>query len=75
MRSRPFITLRLPEVVHPGETLGVELLLESTSETPIDFVLALSSGRAIASAHRPDRLFRPVNAYPCGSGPARHRGG
>ncbi|MGK4004895.1 hypothetical protein WMF31_19850 [Sorangium sp. So ce1036] len=38
MRSRPFITLRLPEVVHPGETLGVELLLESTSETPIDFV-------------------------------------
>ncbi|WP_437878652.1 hypothetical protein [Sorangium sp. So ce513] len=38
MRSRPFIALRLPEVVHPGETFDVELSLDSASETPIDFV-------------------------------------
>lgn len=38
MRSRPFIALRLPEVVHPGETFDVELSLDSASVTPIDFV-------------------------------------
>ncbi|WP_437737847.1 hypothetical protein [Sorangium sp. So ce1335] len=38
MRSRPLITLRVPEVVHPGETFDVELSLDSASETPIDFV-------------------------------------
>ncbi|WP_438020687.1 hypothetical protein WMF18_17135 [Sorangium sp. So ce315] len=38
MRSRPFIALRLPEVVHPGETFDVELSLDSATATPIDFV-------------------------------------
>lgn len=38
MRSRPAIVLRLPRIVHPGETLGVELSLHSAAETPIRFV-------------------------------------
>ncbi|WP_437803266.1 hypothetical protein [Sorangium sp. So ce693] len=38
MRSRPFITLRLPRVVHPGEMFDVGLSLESAAETPIKFV-------------------------------------
>ncbi|WP_437682894.1 hypothetical protein [Sorangium sp. So ce131] len=40
MRSRPFIALRLPHVVHPGEALEVDISLDSESETPIDFVRA-----------------------------------
>lgn len=38
MRSRPFITLRLPRVVHPGEAFDVGLSLESAAKTPINFV-------------------------------------
>ncbi|WP_437282537.1 hypothetical protein WME90_18755 [Sorangium sp. So ce375] len=38
MRSRPFITLRLPRVVHPGEAFDIGLLLESAAETPVNFV-------------------------------------
>ena len=41
MRSRPEISLRLPPVVHAGETLHVDITLESASETPIDFVDAV----------------------------------
>ncbi|MGK3963274.1 hypothetical protein WMF38_03685 [Sorangium sp. So ce118] len=38
MRSSPLITLRVPRVVHPGETFDVELSLDSATATPIDFV-------------------------------------
>ncbi|WP_437931947.1 hypothetical protein WMF37_22740 [Sorangium sp. So ce291] len=38
MRSRPVIRLRVPRVVHPGDTFDVELSIDSATETPIDFV-------------------------------------
>ncbi|WP_437916840.1 hypothetical protein WME73_20565 [Sorangium sp. So ce302] len=49
MRSRPFITLRLPRVVHPGETFDVGLSLESAAKTPINFV-------RVALRHTHERL-------------------
>ncbi|WP_437785960.1 hypothetical protein [Sorangium sp. So ce1097] len=57
MRSRPFIALRLPEVVHPGETFDVELSLDSASETPIDFVrVTLRYTQTLWSVDRGDVL-------------------
>ncbi|WP_437291457.1 hypothetical protein [Sorangium sp. So ce406] len=57
MRSRPFIALRLPEVVHPGETFDVELSLESASATPIDFVrVTLKYTQTLWSMGRQDVL-------------------
>ncbi|WP_433936854.1 hypothetical protein AB3662_19520 [Sorangium cellulosum] len=57
MRSRPFIALRLPEVVHPGETFDVELSLDSASMTPIDFVrVTLKYTQTLWSMGRQDVL-------------------
>ncbi|KYF61739.1 hypothetical protein BE11_01740 [Sorangium cellulosum] len=57
MRSRPFIALRLPEVVHPGETFDVELSLDSASATPIDFVrVTLKYTQTLWSMGRQDVL-------------------
>jgi hypothetical protein len=38
MRSRPYVTLKVPSFVHPGGDVKVEVILESTSKTPIDFI-------------------------------------
>lgn len=57
MRSRPFIALRLPEVVHPGERFDVELSLDSATATPIDFVrVTLRYTQTLWSVDRGDVL-------------------
>ncbi len=38
MRGRPDVDLRVPPVVHPGESVDVEMVVTSGSDTPIDFI-------------------------------------
>lgn len=48
MRSRPYITLKVPSSVHPGDDIKIGIRVESTSETPIDYIDVDLSGREAA---------------------------
>jgi len=38
MRSRPYVTLKVPSFVYPGGDVKIEIIVESTSKTPINFI-------------------------------------
>ncbi|WP_437616225.1 hypothetical protein WMF20_20865 [Sorangium sp. So ce834] len=58
MRSRPVITLRVPRVVHAGDTFDVGISLDCAAATPIDFVrVTLEFTLAVQSNTDEDRNF------------------
>jgi hypothetical protein len=40
MRSRPYVTVKVPSSVHPGDAVKIEVIVESTSITPIESIEA-----------------------------------
>lgn len=48
MRSRPYVTLKVPAFVHPGSDVKLTVVVESTSVTPIEWIDVLLIGKESA---------------------------
>ena len=66
MRSRPYVSMRLPKVIHPGDDIEVNIHLESASAgTPIDSARLTFSGYEGAWVGEDNRILyrsRPIVA-------------
>ena len=61
MVGRPYVTMRVPKVIHPGDDFDVEIALDSTSTTRIDIARLTFSGNELSWLHED---FKQSSAHP-----------
>src|SRR5688572_15752201 len=69
MRSRPYVNLKVPSFVHPGDDVKIEVVLESTSRTPIDYIevdlIGNEAARDVENTSSEKRVFLSEGARIC----------
>jgi hypothetical protein len=61
MVGRPYVTMRVPRVIHPGDDFDVEIALDSTSSTRVDSARLTFSGNELAWFHED---FKSSSTHP-----------